>query len=66
MKKAIAMGVPKESAIKGATINPARSIGVDKEVGSIETGKRADILIVNEDMILETIMIGGIIYKQDN
>jgi len=66
MKKAIAMGIPKESAIKAATINPARSIGVDKEVGSIETGKRADILIVNEDMILETIMIGGIIYKQDN
>lgn len=66
MKKSIAMGIPKESAIKAATINPARSIGVDKIVGSIEVGKRADILIVNEDMILETIMIGGIIYKQDN
>jgi len=66
MKKAIAMGIPKGSAIKAATINPAKSIGMDREVGSIETGKRADILIVNEDMILETIMIGGIIYKQDN
>ena len=66
MKKSIAMGIPKESAIKAATINPARSIGVDKEIGSIETGKSADILIVNEDMILETIMIGGIICKQDN
>ena len=66
MKKTISMGIPKEVAIKAATINPARSIGVDKEVGSIEVGKRADILIVNEDMILETIMIGGIICKQDN
>ena len=65
MKKAIAMGIPKESAIKAATINPARSIGVDKEVGSIEVGKRADILAIDEDLILETIMIGGIICKQD-
>lgn len=59
MKKAIAMGIPKETAIKSATINPARSIGVDKEVGSIETGKRADILIVNEDLKLETVIISG-------
>ena len=62
MKRAIAMGIPKESAIKAATINPARSIGVDKEVGSIEVGKRADVLIVDEDMKLETVMIGESIY----
>lgn len=59
MKKAIAMGIPKESAIKAATINPARSIGVDKEVGSIEVEKRADILIVDEDLKLETVIISG-------
>ncbi len=63
MKNAIAMGIPKESAIKAATINPARSIGVDREVGSIEVGKRADILVVNENLELETIIIGGIICK---
>ena len=59
MKKAITMGIPKESAIKAATINPARSIGVDGEVGSIEVYKRADILIVDEDLRLETVIIGG-------
>ncbi len=62
MKKAIAMGIPKESAIKAATINPARSIGVDKEVGSIEVGKRADILIMDEDFRLNTVIIGGYVY----
>ncbi len=59
MKKAIDMGIPKESAIKAATINPARSIGVDGEVGSIEAYKRADILIVDEELRLETVIIGG-------
>jgi len=62
MKKAIAMGIPKEFAIKGATINPARSIGVDKEVGSIEVGKRADILIMDEDFRLDTVIISGYVY----
>lgn len=59
MKKAIAMGIPKESAIKAATINPARSIRVDNEVGSLEEGKRADILIMDENMKLETLIISG-------
>ena len=59
MKQTISMGIPKEVAIKAATINPARSIGVEKEVGSIEVGKRADILVVDENLGIETIMIGG-------
>ena len=63
MEMAISMGVPKESAIKAATINPAKSIGVDGEVGSIEVCKRADILIADEDLKLETVIIGGKICK---
>jgi imidazolonepropionase-like amidohydrolase len=34
-------------AIQAATIVPARVMGLDKEVGTIETGKRADLIIVN-------------------
>ena len=63
MKKAVAIGIPTESAIKAATINPARSIGVDREVGSIEVGKQADILITDEGLELETVIIGGKIFK---
>lgn len=59
MKNAVSMGIPKEVAIKAATINPARSIGVDKEVGSLEVGKRADILVADEELRVETVIIGG-------
>ena len=59
MKKAISMGIPKESAIKAATINPARSIKVDDEVGSLEIGKKANVLILDEEMNLRMVMIGG-------
>lgn len=63
MKNAITMGVPKESAIKAATINPAKSISVDNEVGSIEVGKRADILVVDENLRLEKVITGGKLCK---
>ncbi len=45
------MEIPLESAIKAATINPARAIGVDKETGSIETGKYADFLLLDQDTL---------------
>jgi len=34
-------------ALQSATQVPARVMGMDKEVGTIETGKRADIIILN-------------------
>jgi imidazolonepropionase-like amidohydrolase len=34
-------------AIQAATVVPARVMGLDKEVGTIEAGKRADLIIVN-------------------
>ena len=34
-----------EEAIRWITLNPARSIGVDRQTGSLETGKMADIVV---------------------
>ena len=39
-------GMPEQEALKAVTINPARIIGVDDRVGSLEVGKDADILIL--------------------
>ncbi|MBQ3128166.1 MAG: alpha-D-ribose 1-methylphosphonate 5-triphosphate diphosphatase [Candidatus Gastranaerophilales bacterium] len=36
-------------AVKLATINPAKAIGIDEKYGSISEGKIADIIIVNND-----------------
>jgi 5-methylthioadenosine/S-adenosylhomocysteine deaminase len=30
-----------------ATINGARAIGMDKEIGSLEVGKKADVIVIN-------------------
>ena len=33
-------------AIQAATIVPARAMGLDKEAGTIEAGKRADMILI--------------------
>lgn len=51
-------------AVNCASLNPAKALGVDDEIGSIEEGKRADIIIADEKFdILMTILGGEIRYK---
>lgn len=50
MKCVISMGVPEREAILAATANPARSIGIYDEVGSLAPGKRADIVLTDEEL----------------
>ena len=41
--------IPKRRAIKWITKNPAKALGIDEYVGTIEPGKMADIVIWNRD-----------------
>ena len=56
MCKAISFGIPVEEAVFAATRNPARSIGIYDEVGSLSVGKEADILLVNKNMELVKVL----------
>jgi imidazolonepropionase-like amidohydrolase len=42
-------GLSREDALAMVTINPAKQLGVDNRVGSIEVGKDADIVIYDKD-----------------
>ena len=48
MKKAMEFGIPESTAIFAATRNPAKSIKVYDQVGSLTPGKFADVLIVDD------------------
>ena len=50
VKNLVSFGVPMEQAVKAATLIPAKSIGLEHEIGSIEPGKRADLLVLDEDL----------------
>lgn len=44
-----ALSIPSDLAVKMATLNGAKALGIENEVGSIEKGKKADILILDID-----------------
>lgn len=44
----ISFGISPLSALRACSINPAKSIGRDKEIGSLEVGKKADIIVTDK------------------
>ncbi len=48
---AVAFGLPYEEALKAITINPARIWGVDDQLGSVENGKWADLVVTDGDLL---------------
>ena len=46
-------------AVNAASLNIAKALGEDKEIGSLEVGKRADIIIVDENFNVEKVLLGG-------
>ena len=41
--------LPAEQAVAMATINGARALHMGKEIGSLETGKKADVILIRTD-----------------
>ncbi|QUO31873.1 amidohydrolase [Faecalicatena sp. Marseille-Q4148] len=54
---AVQSGMDEFDALKAITINPARHIGVDNRVGSLEVGKDADIVIADGSPLISTTRI---------
>ena len=46
-----------------ASRNPARVIGMDSEIGTIEAGKRADLVFVNDKMDVSRVILNGEFYE---
>ena len=60
MKTAVkTMKIPLETAVACATINPARSLGIDADYGSIKSGKKANIVLMDQELNIKKVMKDG-------
>ena len=46
-----------------ASLNPAKALGLDEEIGSIEIGKCADLVFVDDKFNVKQVMLGGKLCK---
>jgi N-acetylglucosamine-6-phosphate deacetylase len=51
--------LPVEDIVRAISANPARLIGVDDKVGSLEPGKDADLVVLDEEFDLKGVMRKG-------
>lgn len=57
------LNLPLEEVVKLASQNPAKSLGVFDQMGSIKEGKRADFVILDKDLnVVQTVRNGKVIY----
>ena len=59
LRNVLSWNIPEEEAIRAATWNPARALGVQDEVGSIAPGKLADFLVCAPDYTEKRVFLGG-------
>ncbi len=55
----VKFGFSLEDAIKCASYNPAKAVGIDDKAGIIDTGRAADFLLVDEEYNLKSVYING-------
>jgi len=64
-------GMTPLEALRAATLDGARYLGLDREIGSIEVGKLADLVVLNENPLedirgteaVAQVMINGRLYE---
>jgi N-acetylglucosamine-6-phosphate deacetylase len=59
LKNVVSLGVPVHSASRMASLVPARVAGISEERGSIEEGKRADLIAFDDEIKIKFTMIEG-------
>jgi len=53
------VGIPVVEAVRMTTLTPARIIGADRDSGSLEPGKRADLVLFDDAFVAQRVMLDG-------
>lgn len=59
LRNVVSFGLPLEDALTALTLAPAKAVRLEKEIGSIQPGKRADLLLLTKDLELKAVYVDG-------
>ncbi len=60
LRQAVSFGIPVADAVRACTYNPAQSIGIDHRAGTLDVGKEASIVLLDEkDLSIKAIVFKG-------
>ena len=51
LRKAVSAGYPRDAALRALTIDAAKIFGVDRQIGSVEVGKTANLVVMTGDFL---------------
>ncbi|HEX3006204.1 MAG TPA: amidohydrolase family protein [Bacteroidales bacterium] len=66
MELFVKAGIPVYETLRSATVLPARALGKEKEIGTIEPGKRANLIIIGENPLDNISHIRGVQWIYSN
>lgn len=59
VRAAVGMGIPLGEAICAASTNPARALGISHDYGTLEPGKLANILLLDDELNVHSVILRG-------
>lgn len=59
LRRTVSFGVPLEAAVTAATLAPAKAIRMDDQIGSLDVGKWADFVMLDEELNVKVVYING-------
>ncbi len=59
VRNMVTLGIPMEEAVQMASYNPARDLGIEKWIGSIDIGKKANLVVVDDAFAVQAVYIEG-------
>ena len=65
-RQAVAAGLDLPTVSAMASTTPARALGLSDEVGALEAGLRADLVVLNPDLTVQRVMRAGAWIKPDH
>lgn len=59
VRSAVRMGIPLGETVRSASTNPARALGIENDYGSLEAGRLANVVLLDEELNIHAVLLRG-------